>query len=575
MTKYLSKYFDQRCDQNLNFEFKSLNNIDVIIIIPCFNEDLECIKSTLTSLDKQDCTIAFHILILINYKSSDPKPIIEESQGLYSDLNELRGSFKNINYNLFMAELQGKKAGVGMARKMLMDLAFRFFYAIEKNGIIVNLDADTTVSENYVEEIHSAFNNNDKGEAASISYRHPIENWEENQNQLAALNYELHLRYFVNMQKLIHLPYAFQTVGSAMAVRAYAYAKEGGMNQRQAGEDFYFLHKYSSKGTLFNITTAQVFPSTRTSDRVPFGTGKAISDALKETENYPTSYNPKSFYELQKWILNIFNQYPSKAFRLPDHSVVTKFIVQRNETTKLSEIYKHSSNFEGFKKRFFQWFDVFLLMKYLHFCRDKDFSNLPVNSCTEVLLKALNLKSENNSYKLLQTLRKMDKTDFSMSTDRTHISLLNGADLDEAVDLFSEEGVLNYIGPLAPLTKEQHRLKLKNKIDQIHPGTTYHWAARLKSNQELIGVLNFNPMPGSDKPFIGYIIKKAYWQQGYGKELAKWIIEFANANLDYPALYALIEDGNIASQRILKGLGFREDSFKMEEGYKLITLKLD
>lgn len=53
------------------------------------------------------------------------------------------------------------------------------------------------------------------------------------------------------------------------------------MNQRKAGEDFYFLHKFSILDQLGEINVEIVLPLARSSDRVPFGTGKAISQIIQ------------------------------------------------------------------------------------------------------------------------------------------------------------------------------------------------------------------------------------------------------------------------------------------------------
>ncbi|MEZ4848575.1 MAG: hypothetical protein R3B93_08135 [Bacteroidia bacterium] len=70
--------------------------------------------------------------------------------------------------------------------------------------------------------------------------------------------------------------HAFHCVGSSMAVRSIAYQKRGGMNRRKAGEDFYFLQKFIAEGTLAELSTTKVIPSPRASEKVPFGTGRAI-----------------------------------------------------------------------------------------------------------------------------------------------------------------------------------------------------------------------------------------------------------------------------------------------------------
>ena len=52
-----------------------------------------------------------------------------------------------------MGDLAHKHAGVGWGRKIGMDLALKRFLHLNKNGLIVGLDADTIVEENYLNSI--------------------------------------------------------------------------------------------------------------------------------------------------------------------------------------------------------------------------------------------------------------------------------------------------------------------------------------------------------------------------------------------------------------------------------------
>ena len=53
-----------------------------------------------------------------------------------------------------------------------------------------------------------------------------------------------------SMHKSSRLSFAFRDTRSCMAVRAARTVHREEQNQRQAGEDFYFMHKYSILGTL-------------------------------------------------------------------------------------------------------------------------------------------------------------------------------------------------------------------------------------------------------------------------------------------------------------------------------------
>lgn len=72
-------------------------------------------------------------------------------------------------------------------------------------------------------------------------------------------------------------PYAFHTIGSTMACDAEMYVKIQGMNKKKAAEDFYFMEKLSKNVKIHKIISAKVYPSSRGSWRVPFGTGRSVT----------------------------------------------------------------------------------------------------------------------------------------------------------------------------------------------------------------------------------------------------------------------------------------------------------
>ncbi len=111
--------------------------------------------------------------------------------------------------------------------------------------------------------------------------------------------YELHLRYYFQGLAYSGFPYVFHTVGSAIAVKALPYVKAGGMNRRQAGEDFYFIQKLVPAGGYFNLNSTTVYPSPRTSSRVPFGTGASMAQTNSEQGSIFLTYNIQAFKELR------------------------------------------------------------------------------------------------------------------------------------------------------------------------------------------------------------------------------------------------------------------------------------
>ena len=282
-------------------------------------------------------------------------------------------------YTIINNELPQKKAGVGLARKIGMDEAVLRFMEIQlEEGVMVCFDADSKCEPNYLVEIEKHFTK--KGiSSASIHYEHPMEGEAfEVSIYHSIIQYELHLRYFIFMQRNLGLPFAYHTIGSSMACTVSAYCAVGGMNQRKAGEDFYFIHKLVKFGKHSELNSTKVIPSPRISDRVPFGTGKAVGDMLStNNENFET-YHPNSFLELRQLVLGMKDIYDHVSFDIGLSKGVNEFLASCEADKELKRIHRNTANFDAFCQKFWHWFDAFLLMKYLHFMRDNYHKNISV-----------------------------------------------------------------------------------------------------------------------------------------------------------------------------------------------------
>lgn len=383
----------------------SLECPEIIIVIPAHDEISKDIGNSVQSIIDNSQASEYEIFILLNYSTSDSSELKLRTSRCKSDLES---RFQQNHIFIKLVELESKRSGVGHARKILMDAALLRFESAGKEGIIVNLDADTTVGSNYTSCISRHFRAYPACEAASIPFYHPLEDSETNQ---AIVNYELHLRYYINMQRWLKLPFAYQTIGSAMAVRSKAYAKEGGMNKRQAGEDFYFLQKYAKNNTLMDLPDTCVYPSARRSERVPFGTGKAIGDFLDDRLEYTSSYNPRSF-KLLKGFLDYISNFLESDDDSPEwetEPAFKDFLSQNQWVNKLIEIKCNTKTIENRRNRFYQWFDAFRLMKYLHHMRDNGYEDLDILTCLAELTNLIAIEKHMTLKGYLEALRNYDR----------------------------------------------------------------------------------------------------------------------------------------------------------------------
>ena len=359
--KYLSK--------NNRFPLlKSEPDVDcgVIIVIPCFREPH--ILQTLDSLTKCDLpNQKVEVIVLVNHSEVAPAETkaynINTTREIESwIINEKNSKFKF--YVIGPVELPRKWAGVGLARKSGMDEALHRFNLLGKqNGIIVSLDADTLVAPNYLVEIENHFKNNRKDVGVTISFQHQTEGLEKKQLQ-GILLYEKYLLYYRNALGFIGYPNPMFTIGSAFAVTASGYIKRGGMTRRQAGEDFYFLQTLAQVGNVGEITTTNVYPSARLSDRIPFGTGPILAKWMKgetdltQTYNFQAFEDLKCFFDLKEQLFQSDKStYLKLISTLPEP--VSQFLLQDNFWKEIEDLNKNCSTIESFKIRFFHKFNAF------------------------------------------------------------------------------------------------------------------------------------------------------------------------------------------------------------------------
>ena len=289
-----------------------------------------------------DTGIEYRVSVLINESIESSDEVRNINKQTIRDIEDFKNSFPSIlpiTYNLVI--FPKKHAGVGLARKTLMDSASQEYLSKNQNGLIVALDADTTVDENYLQSIKNYFTNT-KLKAASIFYEHPLISPE-------IIDYEFHLRYYNSMQHHAGFPFAIHTVGSAMVCTAESYKKKGGMNKRKAGEDFYIMQKFIKDQDCGNIISTTVIPSPRSSDRVPFGTGRAILK-YNDTEYHPTTYNPVTFELLKELNKNIYSAYESKSLQIPDNKQLNEFLRSINFKENYTICITNTSNKLAFLK---------------------------------------------------------------------------------------------------------------------------------------------------------------------------------------------------------------------------------
>jgi len=390
----------------------------LIVVIPCFNEPdlIGIFRSLLACSLPENKTV--EIITVLNASENAPESVLKRNQETYQNTKQFLD--KNLSkklhfYFIFAEKLPRKQAGVGLARKIGMDEALFRFSQIQTNEGIVCLDADCEVAPNYLSELLRIFADS-KTQSVAIHFEHRTTHFAE-EIVIGIQNYELFLRYYVAGLRFAGFPSPFHTVGSSMAIRASAYALSGGMNRRKAGEDFYFLHKVALLGGFRELNSTAVFPSPRTSDRVPFGTGKAQKSWLDNSEKILFSYNFQVFEDLKIFCQNVPQFFQADGTQIKE--IISQFppsiqayLTQIPFEKSLIETNRQSTKLATFEKRFWQNFDGLKVLKFVHFARDNFYESVPITeACQELLRKTYQHEKPEtlNLAELLELFRELDK----------------------------------------------------------------------------------------------------------------------------------------------------------------------
>ena len=287
-----------------------MSNRTIYFAIPALNEK-DFLPLTLDCIGKQQCEAMIKVYICINQPESwwdtERIKICENNQQTI----ELLKNYPNLDIHLIDKSSKGngwgeKKQGVGCARKLLTDTILT---VASDDDLLINMDADTTFDADYCQTVLDNFNAHKTAVALAVPYYHrlPLVDVEDR----AILHYEIYMRsYNLNLLR-IGSPYAFTALGSAIVCTIKACRAVEGFDTDTAGEDFYFLQKLAKYGPILRYNTSRVYPSSRFSSRVPFGTGPAIRKGSQGNwKSYPI-FDYRSF----DYIEQIYKQIPILFYR--------------------------------------------------------------------------------------------------------------------------------------------------------------------------------------------------------------------------------------------------------------------
>ncbi|MEE9597730.1 MAG: GNAT family N-acetyltransferase [Acidiferrobacterales bacterium] len=167
-----------------------------------------------------------------------------------------------------------------------------------------------------------------------------------------------------------------------------------------------------------------------------------------------------------------------------------------------------------------------------------------------------------------------------LQTERLSLQPLAASDLNLALEVFTDEEIMKYIGNV--LTKGEIAEAMEIETKRGGGGCIGVWCISHRTTGEKVGSVFLLPLPIEEDDTdwnlvvenqlpdcdieIGYILKRPAWGNGYATEAAERLLRFAFEETPLEEIVGVIDPENEASRRVLKKLGLLDEGLRRAYG---------
>lgn len=393
--KYLARYAEPEASLALSIS----DGYAAALIVPALAEPIELLDGYRVAARAVSGRVL--LILVVNAGAGLRAELEEENARLLAKLAELDAQSESLSpavrrirtpdFDLLSIDRSSPgrelpaKCGVGLARKIGMDFALALYAQGKlRSPWLFSTDADASLPAAY-------FQSTAQARSCSSALLYPFRHTGSFDRTTAATElYEMALRYQVLGLSWAGSPYAYHSIGSALAVRAEAYAHVRGVPKREAGEDFYLLDKLGKIAPLQRLGGEPVQIRARRSTRVPFGTGPRVSAILAENKIWVPE--PRAFFVLAELLAALLRFASSRDERdLSLTEGLTPGTEFQSAERALAELGIREACREAARavrtgnlgRRLLTWFDALRTLRFLHALRAAGLRDLPLEAALE------------------------------------------------------------------------------------------------------------------------------------------------------------------------------------------------
>ena len=155
-----------------------------------------------------------------------------------------------------------------------------------------------------------------------------------------------------------------------------------------------------------------------------------------------------------------------------------------------------------------------------------------------------------------------------LETDRLWLREITDGDASGLFALYSDPRVVEYYD-IEPFTEEsQAAVLVRGLADKYHDGVGIRWGISLKSAPAtLIGTCSYTWNPDNASALLGYDLLSERWGQGIMREAVYAALRYGFEVRSLNRIQAMTSLDNVASIRLLRGLGFTEEGVLRQLGF--------
>lgn len=307
LLKYLEKYAEPEVRR-----LKVLGHYESALVVPAYAESDEFISTLVKQQAHRNPALPRLLILVVNERADAPaeasaanRQLLDSCFSRATASKELGSPFCTLHsfedapgLDLLSVDMcqpsfrLRKKEGVGRARKLGTDIALLLYSkGALKSRFVGSTDCDVRLPLDYFETLE-ACSLASGSSALLFPYSHTVA--ENAQIQARMCEVEASFRHYVLGLAWAGSPFAYHSLGSALAISLPHYARVRGFPNRQAGEDFHLLSKLAKLAPLRRLRWPQVVIETRVSHRAPFGTGPSLAKVLEQDKS---GIEPRLFYD--------------------------------------------------------------------------------------------------------------------------------------------------------------------------------------------------------------------------------------------------------------------------------------